>query len=138
MTDRIASFVDVVNGHLNNAKWMLQHAAVQSMMNHKKPSKNIDVAVENIERSQRGLLRWLQYIGQLHLIDDFNTIMGRNLEMRNTAKETIVQAHAEIERAIFAGDAFLDDPRTTDRESRGLDQIINAMEDAAEPLEAFL
>ena len=140
MSDRIASFVELINGHLNNAKWMLQHAAIQMtvMNNRNKSSKIIDVALENIERSQRGLMRWLQYIGRVHLIEDFDRITGRNLEMYNTTKETLAQAHAELERAIVAGDAFLDDPRTTDRESKGLDQVINAMEDAAEPLEAFL
>ena len=142
MTDRIASFVNVVNGHLNNAKWLLQDAATRTMMESNKSNKNAklraaDVALENIERSQRGLQRWLQYIGQLHLIEDFNRIMA-NPEMRNTVKETLAQAHAELGRAIAAGDAFLDDRRTSNREAKGLDQIIDAMDDASEPLEAFL
>ena len=143
-SDHVASFVNVVNSHLNKAKWLLQDAATQSMMESRKSNKNAkmraaDAALENIERSQRGLLRWLQYIGQLHLIEDFNRItVASNPEMYNTVKETLVQAHAELERAIAAGDAFLDDPKTSNREAKGLDQIIDAMDDASEPLEAFL
>jgi len=137
--DRIASFVSAVNGHLNNAKWMLQDAAMRTMVSSQSnQSTAIDAALENIERSQRGLMRWLQYIGRVHLIDDFDRITANHLEMYNTVKQTLARAHAEIEQAIATGDAFLDDPRTSDREAKGLDQIIDAMEDAAAPLEAFL
>lgn len=136
--DRVASFVGVVNGHLNNAKWLLQDAAVRTMVSQSNQSTAIDAALENIERSQRGLLRWLQYIGQLHLTEDFDRITPDHLEMYNTVKQTLAHAHAELEQAIAVGDAFLDDRSTSDREAKGLDQIIDAMEDAAAPLEAFL
>jgi hypothetical protein len=96
--------------------------------------KTIEKTVDKIEKAQRGLVRWLDYVERR--TPSKGPIRVDSHEPGTPTGRSFVLAREEISRAVALGDAFLDDPKTTDREAKGLNPVIDSMEDALDLLAA--
>lgn len=135
MGERIANFYETVERHLRQAKsLLLDHYAIllgnlvanANKSEHERTT--VRSIVEKIEKAERGLSRWLQYVGYKRNTTDFQYEPG------TASPNAIEKARSQVARAIAIGGAFLDEPSTTEKEAKGLFQIIDAMEDVLELL----
>jgi hypothetical protein len=93
--------------------------------------KTIEATVDKIEKTQRGLVRWLDYVKGRK---PQKSIRVDSHEPETSTGRSIALARDAIARAVAVGDAFLDAPTTTDRDAKGLDSIIDSMEDILDML----
>lgn len=145
--DRYEAFYKTVHKHLQQAKNVLMDDYMgmlgnfldrmaadnngKTNTNDSKKRKTIEKTVDKIEKTQRGLVRWLDYVkrrtsGKLLKVDSH--------EPGSPTGNSIALARDAIARAVALGDAFLDDKQTTDRDAKALNSIIDAMEDILDML----